>query len=201
MTFAFTRWPDTRPDCIVVKILNILVASFFGILIGRQFIHHKILRDWCGMRMFSGCKGTHMVCLWSWAFVMWQWGAYIWNPILKAMTKGDEDVYWKNYCRSELVMSKRSFCHMAAIGTWLGDAITLVMVCDQMLQDYSQYPWWRPTLRRIWCRHRVTLSLSFLFLGTMLMVTTWFIIQTGPGYEEIMGSIANTDEFSRAMLA
>merc|ERR1719316_727917 len=73
MTFGFTRWPDTRPDLCVLKILNIIAATAFGIFFGRQFIHHKVLRDWMGLRMFSGCKGTHMIGLWSWAFWMYIW--------------------------------------------------------------------------------------------------------------------------------
>merc|ERR1719163_530620 len=36
MTFCFTRWPDTRPDLCVLKILNVLLASFVGIFVGRQ---------------------------------------------------------------------------------------------------------------------------------------------------------------------
>merc|ERR1719487_2797843 len=105
--------------------------------------------------MFAGDKGTFLICFLTWVFMMYVWSFLVYNPLLKNLA--EEETYLASYTRSELRMSNRSFAHMAAMGTWLGDAITLVMCADQIFQDYQQYPWWRPGLRKVWNAHRIAL--------------------------------------------
>eukprot|EP00746_Dinoflagellata_sp_MGD_P144304 gnl/MRDRNA2_/MRDRNA2_77050_c0_seq1.p1 gnl/MRDRNA2_/MRDRNA2_77050_c0~~gnl/MRDRNA2_/MRDRNA2_77050_c0_seq1.p1 ORF type:complete len:665 (-),score=72.50 gnl/MRDRNA2_/MRDRNA2_77050_c0_seq1:343-2337(-) len=198
MTFVFTRWPDDG-GLVVLKLVNILFASILGVVFGRQVVHHKFLRNFCGLSAFQGCKGTWMVMLFTWAFFCFNWSWMIYNPILSAAA--DQDTYNKCFTRSELVMSSKSFCDMAAMGTWFGDAITWVMVTDQMLQDWSQYGWWAPGLRNFWTKHRIPLSLGYLFVGTLILILIWHVIDTGPTYDTGGGKHFSTDEFSRAMIA
>lgn len=199
MTFVFTRWPDNDPGLCVLKVFNVLLCSFLGCVFGRQVVHHKFLRNVCGLQAFSGCKGTWMTMLFTWAFFCFCWSWMIWNPILGAIA--DRETYDKCFSRSELVMSNKSFCDMAAFGTWAGDSITLVMVFDQILQDWSQYGWWRPGLRNWWMTVRIKFSLGFIAVGTLILVLMWHVVEGGPAYDSGWGEAFSTDEFSRAMLA
>ena len=60
----FTNYSGESGVLVSLKVGTWIVFSLFGLVIGRQIVHHKILRDGMNLTMFSENKGTWMVMFW-----------------------------------------------------------------------------------------------------------------------------------------
>ena len=140
----FTNYSGESGVLVSLKVGIWLVFSLFGLVIGRQIVHHKILRDGMNLTMFSENKGTWMVMFWTWCITLY-FGSIAYNMALEFYFE-DEHVDRETKLEDNMVTSNMGitftyFSIITATGTWLGDILTLFFVFDMMMQKHHIYPY------------------------------------------------------------
>lgn len=60
LSLIFSRYPD-EGGLYALKLFTVIGFILLGMFIGRQLVHHKLLRDKLKMNMFTESKGTWMI--------------------------------------------------------------------------------------------------------------------------------------------
>lgn len=144
---VLTKYSLLPAHLYLLKIFLVVISLVVGIVLGRQCLHHYLLRDKCGLRMFTKDNGTFLTMP-IMAAVMVYLASLGYNAMLpdKYLASGTITSY--------MGISNRTFGKVAQCGTWLGDLTTLVMVWDGMLQDGVVYPSWLRGCKRCWNERR-----------------------------------------------
>lgn len=117
-----------------------LLCTAIGIYIGRMWLHHRFLRDICGLSMFAENNGSFF------AMGLGVAGAYL----------GGGAVYnWMIPADAERVtrdtnMEARSFGKLLQCCSAAAHAVSAVQVVDGVLQDRQRYPNWACNLKYQW---------------------------------------------------
>lgn len=176
-----------------LKVALVVVALLCGLYVGRQCLHHYLLRDKLGLRMFHDDNGTFL-CMPVCCFIFVYAASKAYNAIIP-----DDDAY---QISGAMGFPNRSFGKFAQSCTWLGDLATVVMVWDAMFQDYTVYPQWATCWKGVWNKRfgayfRVVIVWCFI-LGTTSVV--WMgILSAGNGsmLDWNKQNLLHTDEMMR----
>eukprot|EP00658_Telonema_sp_P-2_P061442 TRINITY_DN50145_c0_g1_i2.p1 TRINITY_DN50145_c0_g1~~TRINITY_DN50145_c0_g1_i2.p1 ORF type:complete len:449 (-),score=106.48 TRINITY_DN50145_c0_g1_i2:109-1455(-) len=131
LTMLISRWPST-PGLVSLKIGLGVVTTLLGCVIGRQVVHHWLLRDKLRINMFEEADGSWTVMLITAVLMLWL-VSYPYNTIA-----GDDEPE----VSSNIGLRSFEFGVVAQMCTWLGDLWTWIVVLDSMLQDRVSYPDW-----------------------------------------------------------
>lgn len=139
--FFVLKWPEKLVHQIS-RVVLFIVVSLIGFLFGRFVIHHKFLRDLCGLQMFSENNGTLIVDFLVWVICFEMILPYPVNLIESGTTTGpitEPSVYryaqWGKFWQTT-----------AAIA----DTLAIVTISDAVMQDRTVWPEFAPRLKRIW---------------------------------------------------
>lgn len=194
-SFVCTKYPpEWGWRC--AKVLLWLVALFCGLVCGKYFIHHFLLRNLFRLKMFREEQGTWMIMLLT-VLVFVYMLSLVYNALLLS-AHPHPDAFRIN---ALMGVTNASFMKVAACGTWLGDFLTAWMVTDMMLQD-ELYPGWAPTLRAFWQTHgrtRIVIFWSVALLLSALVVS--LIVSDRISWDYLNREFVATTELSRAFLA
>lgn len=122
ISMIFRHYPEPI-GLLLLKWAAVVGSILLGLLVGKQLIHHKFLRDGLGLKMFSKEKGTWMVMFFSTILFVAVMGE-VWNFLLSSMSSRFEEWQVDSY----LGISNETFMKIAASGTWVGDYLTAYMV-------------------------------------------------------------------------
>ena len=112
-----------------LKLCLAIAAILLGCIVGRQVLHHLILRNCCKMEMFKEDQGTFM-CMPIMVFFF----VYLSSMIYNAACPDDQP-----HISGAMGITNRQFGKFAQCCTWLGDLLTIVFVWDSMFQDFTLY--------------------------------------------------------------
>jgi hypothetical protein len=200
ITFVLRLWPDpsTSPGLFICKLIIAPGFLLFGMYMGRQVFHHKLLRDRWGLPMFAENKGTWFIMFFTTILSLFL-GSELFNYFV---TVGSSKGAASELIHTDYIgLNNENFFRVAATGTWLGDSITAFMVIDMMLQDryYPDYVHWAPCGRRWW---QGKFRIIFFWSAMIIMTTIFALIVYG---DLIVWDEYNwgfyTNEAARAFLA
>lgn len=165
ISMMFGKYPwASAPGFAALKLILFLGFGLAGIIVGRQILHHWLLRDTCKLKMFKGDKGTFLcmpICFAIFVYI----GSMLYNatipPELPPITP-----YFG--------MNNRNFGKFAQCCTWLGDLSTVVMVWDAMFQDYDRFPNWAARFKETW-NHGCGGIFRVVATWLTIVVTTVFV--------------------------
>jgi hypothetical protein len=187
----FTRYPEGR-GLLALKIIVIIFAVASGLLIGRQMVHHRLLRDSMQLRMFAENKGTWMVMLCTSIFVLLGC-TWVYNKLILAISNANA----KYVIDRTFGLSNENYTKVAASFVWLADYVTLCIVLDIVLQD-KVYPEWGKAAREWYRKHRITI---FWFVTISSIVTVISVIATDSiNWDDYGNDFTSTSEFGRMVL-
>ncbi|XP_037087622.1 transmembrane protein 117-like [Pollicipes pollicipes] len=194
-SFVVTKYPPEW-NWKLGKVLIWVLAILCGMLIGKNFIHHIVLRQWTRLKMFRDEQGSWMVMFLT-VIVSLYIFSHVYNFIL-LLGYVNYQAYHVNSC---MYITNASLMKAAACGTWLGDLITALMVTDMMLQD-DLYPHWANRVRAFWRRNNLARILVFWvgsIVATVLVVT--LIVSDLISWDRLNRGFVATTELSRGFLA
>lgn len=194
-SFMCTKYPpEWGWRCL--KVLLWLVALFWGLVCGKYFIHHFLLRNLCRLKMFREEQGTWMIMLLTMLIFVYMF-SLVYNTFLMSAHPEPEPFR----INALMGITNANFMKFAACGTWLGDFLTAWMVTDMMLQD-QLYPSWARPLRTFWRSHDKTRIVIF-WSGTLILSTVviTLIVSDHISWDYLNREFVATTELSRAFLA
>jgi len=165
-------WPSSV-GLIFLRIALLLSALVFGMWFGVSCFHHRLLRDCCGLEMFSGSNGTWLVMGLSCAGTAIA-GGLAYNLIL--ISQPEEQI------TGATGFEIRTFGKIAQITSVSADLVAILMVTDAVLQDRTHYPRWAPRLKWLWidaCGGWVRILVIWCLAATGVSLTFWGILSTG----------------------
>ncbi|KAL3190123.1 hypothetical protein MRX96_020440 [Rhipicephalus microplus] len=194
-SFVCTKYPpEWGWRC--AKVLLWLLALFCGLVCGKYFIHHFLLRNLFRLKMFREEQGTWMIMLLT-ALVFVYMLSLVYNALLLSGHPRPDQFR----INALMGVTNASFMKVAACGTWLGDFLTAWMVTDMMLQD-ELYPSWAPALRAFWQSHGRTRIFVFWSVSLLLSaVVISLIVSDHISWDYLNREFVATTELSRAFLA
>jgi len=159
-----------------VKVMLLLIGLPVSFIFGRFVLHHWLLRNRLGLKMFSENNGTVLaeligLCLGT-KVVTWSWSAVVW--VLYGSSRAENYV-----ATAELGMTEEHLAYLLQILCAAGDTITLVMLLDSMLQDESQFKTWQTPLRAAWARSGVRLPATWLLISSLFAFEVFLITLYG----------------------
>jgi len=192
VSMVCTKWPDDS-TWYAVKFIFVLIGVLLGCVVGRQFFHHKVLRDWGKLRMFSKDKGS-----WTVMAASSIGGIFIAAQMYNALIPEHLE-----QITGYMGVTNREFGKVAQCGTWLGDVATIAMVWDMLLQDTKVFPKWAGDVKNFWihgCKGsaRVLIVWFNLILSTALVF--YAVMQSGDGKLFTWRASKGTDELTRLLL-
>lgn len=194
-SFVCTKYPpEWGWRC--AKTLLWLLALLWGLVCGKYFIHHFLLRNLLRLKMFREEQGTWMIMLLTGLLFVYML-SLLYNTLLLSAHPRPHAFR----INAQMGVTNASFMKVAACGTWLGDFLTAWMVTDMMLQD-ELYPGWAPSLRAFWQRHgrtRIVVFWSVSLLLSALVVS--LIVSDHISWDYLNREFVATTELSRAFLA
>lgn len=193
MSFLFT-WPSgAGPSLVRVALLVLAVLS--GVVVGRQVIHHRILRDCFKLSMFSDCNGT--------LFVITITGAL---NILIASVIYNIALSSEPQITGATGMELRHFCKLCQICSVTADIVAILMIWDSVFQDRDIYPKWGRYSKHLWndgCRGCLRVVFFWVAFVGGLTVTVVLILKTGKGEDDLRWDnrgVGGLTEVGRALL-
>lgn len=114
ISFLFTKYPSQFEWQLFKGGLG-FIAVVFGLICGKYFFHHFLLRRMLRLKMFRDESGTWMIMLISMVIICFCFSK-VYNIILR-MFHPDPTLYLIN---SRTGISYASFMKIAACGTWCG---------------------------------------------------------------------------------
>ncbi|XP_049268716.1 transmembrane protein 117 isoform X1 [Rhipicephalus sanguineus] len=194
-SFVCTKYPpEWGWRC--AKVLLWLLALFCGLVCGKYFIHHFLLRNLFRLKMFREEQGTWMIMLLT-VLVFVYMLSLVYNALLLSGHPRPDQFR----INALMGVTNASFMKVAACGTWLGDFLTAWMVTDMMLQD-ELYPSWAPALRAFWQSHGRTRIVVFWSVSLLLSaVVISLIVSDHISWDYLNREFVATTELSRAFLA
>eukprot|EP00928_Gymnodinium_smaydae_P040048 TRINITY_DN27226_c0_g5_i1.p1 TRINITY_DN27226_c0_g5~~TRINITY_DN27226_c0_g5_i1.p1 ORF type:complete len:654 (+),score=94.56 TRINITY_DN27226_c0_g5_i1:50-1963(+) len=177
------HWPSTA-GLVFLRLALILVALICGMWLGRQVLHHRILRDYCKLTMFKDCNGTlgpMLLCSAGTGYV----AALLYNV-----------VSGENALTGSMVMSMSQFCKMQQCASVSADLVAILMITDAVFQDTHHWPDWPGK----WCRCDLKKLWNDGLNGWFRVLTVWIVLISSLGltYWSIMhagiGEMFNTTD-------
>jgi len=165
-------WPS-KAGLILLRVVIILVCFILGMYTGRQWVHHRFLRDRLGLTMFEENKGT-MIIMVIVVFVYLYIGALVYNFSLG----GDTESPISSNTHLEFYKWGKVF----QIFSVFLDIVSIIMISDNVLQDKSFYPDWGLRVKHLWndaCGGWVRVIVSWLVFVALVSATTSGILSTG----------------------
>ncbi|XP_077561273.1 transmembrane protein 117-like isoform X4 [Haemaphysalis longicornis] len=194
-SFMCTKYPPEW-GWRAAKTLLWLLALLWGLVCGKLFIHHFLLRNLLRLKMFREEQGTWMIMLLT-ALLFVYALSLVYNTLLLSGHPRPEAFR----INAQMGVTNASFMKVAACGTWLGDFLTAWMVTDMMLQD-ELYPGWAPSLRAFWQRHGRTRIVVFWAVALLLSaLVVSLIVSDHISWDYLNREFVATTELSRAFLA
>lgn len=151
--------------------------------------------------MFAESKGTWWV-MFTGTIVWACFGSVVYNGALVVLLPGGASEARERgwFLNDELGVNNSVFVKAAAVGTWLGDSITALMVWDMVLQTDKMYPDWQPALRQRWNtgwdgRLRIVAFWTSIVVASVMVVVT--IGTNAINWDSINGGLIFTDEVRR----
>lgn len=198
VNMVIARWPSD--GLVVLKIFMLLIGIIVGCFLGRQVIHHRVLRDWLHLKAFRDkgeikdqgsffCMGIAVIP-----------SIFIASKIYNAMV-GDN----APQVGSNLGITNREFGKIAQCGTWLGDLATIVMVWDAMLQDPNMYVNWAKSFKGVYINGcngwlRVLFTWGLAGVSTALLFVSVFSAGGNGPYSWKSNGLVFSNEVSRVIV-
>lgn len=195
ISFVCTKYPSDWP-WIIVKVGLWLTAIFVGLIVGKYFVHHVLLRRILRLKMFRDEEGTWMIMLLS-VFISCYIFSIVYNCLLISFHYSPNGLV----INTRMGVSNANFMKAAACGTWLGDFFTAWMVTDMMLQD-NLYPGWATGLRAFW-RNYEHVRIVIFWSGSVGMsaLVIYLIVSDDISWDNLNHDFIASTELSRAFLA
>lgn len=134
------RWPES-PAFIALRFFLLFIFLCGGLYVGREFLHHWLLRDRWKLQMFDGDKGTFLPMGISFAIAMFL-GSVVYNALLPA---GEKPV------TGALGIEMRTFGKITQCFSWNADLFSILMITDAVLQDRHYWGDWAPSFKKCYC--------------------------------------------------
>lgn len=135
------KWPAS-PALQACRIVLSVAISLFSLWFGRQVIHHKFLRDFLGLQMFSENNGTLLVMFLTWVAFFEYCLPYPINLIetgtIEAPITEDSSLTYATW--------GKIWQSTAAIA----DMVSIITITDVVLQDRVVWPHFGVGLKRLW---------------------------------------------------
>lgn len=135
----------------------IFLSACGGLYIGRQWLHHWLLRDVCGLSMFGGTSGSFITMGLGVAGACLIGGA-IYNLLIPSDVAS---------VTGSTGMEARTFGKILQVSSAVAHVVAAVQVADGVMQDRQRYPSWGSHLKRHWRR-----SLG----GWVRVLCTWAVV-------------------------
>jgi len=167
----FCLWPREVPLG-VLRAALILVSLCLGIYVGRQWLHHRLLRDRLGLAMFEGSKGTWFVMT---------------VPVLSSLYLGAL-AYNRLIPRGAAPIEARTFVKVRNVAkafqclSVLLDIISIAQIVDAVLQDRHKYPQWAARFKDVWtkwCRGWVRVLVMWVLVIVSVALSFVSILRRG----------------------
>lgn len=152
----YTAWPKSG-GLMLFRLVLVVACLLAGCIIGRQQIHHRLLRDRWRLFMFADNMGSWMVMAVTCGFTSLI-GVAVWNVLMLAL--GDPML------SSAMGMEMNDFAKLAQTCSVFADLVAIIMVTDAVLQDQVKYPNWAKGLKK---RYREGLN------GWLRVVLVWVV--------------------------
>jgi len=117
----------------------IFLSCIAGLYMGRQWLHHRLLRDICALSMFAGGNGSFIMMGLGVAGACLAGGA-AYNWLVPSGVTGETD------------MEARTVGKILQILSAVAHTVAAVQVADGVMQDRQRYPNWASSLKRHWRR-------------------------------------------------
>lgn len=133
-------WPSGVGE-VLLRLVLIILSLVLGIYVGRQWLHHRFLRNCCRLSMFDGDKGVWFVELIVLPFALY--AAAIVNNLLVTGTV-NAPLSARTY---------RPYYQWGRVWQYISaflDVASIVQVVDVVLQDRQVYPDWAVWAKRVW---------------------------------------------------
>lgn len=133
-------WP-AEAGLILLRLVIILAFLALGVYVGRQWLHHRLLRDRLGLTMFEENKGTLAAMVVTLPFTLAA-GAIVYNLLVTGTVTGP--ISSRTY---------RPYNEWGKFWQYISvflDVSTIAQVLDVTLQDREVYPNWARGPKRIW---------------------------------------------------
>ncbi|RWS04943.1 uncharacterized protein B4U79_13815 [Dinothrombium tinctorium] len=195
ISFICTRYPKEWM-WIVIKVGLWVTAIFVGLIVGKYFFHHVLLRRVLRLKMFRDEQGTTLIMLIS-MFIC----CYIFSVIYNGLLISFHSNPFPYIINTKMGVTNANFMKAAACGTWLGDFFTAWMVTDMMLQD-NLYPGWAKSIRKFW-RHHGVVRIVIFWTGSVGMsaLVIYLIVSDDISWDNLNQDFIASTELSRAFLA
>lgn len=195
ISLLFTKYPAEMQWKFFKATLS-LMAIIIGLILGKYFLHHIILRRIFRLKMFRDESGTWMIMLIS-TFISCYIACQVYNSFLIMFHSNPKPFI----ITSKMGMTYSSFMKLAACGTWCGDFFTAWMITDMMLQD-NLYPNWAKGLRSFWHQH-ANIRILVFWVGSLLIAASVIniIMIDAICWDCLTVGLFSTTEFTRAFLA
>lgn len=164
------RWPPSALWCLA-KFGLFLGALILGLVVGKFLVHRLILKRCLRMKLFKESRGSFFVMTICAAITLFI-GALAYNFLITAFM----DDYMPYLLDGDMIVSNHTFAKIAQVLTFCGDAITLFLVLDMMLQERKHYKDWAVWLRNKWEGNVRVIAFWVTILSTIPMVTTLILL-------------------------
>lgn len=138
--FSFlAQWPADA-GLMISRLGLICLCCVAGIYAGRQWLHHLLLRDCCGLSMFVGTRGSFLpIGLMTFSSLMV--GSIVYNWIIPSAAQPITGATGVEAC----TFGKGLQC----VST-IARSIALLQILDGVLQDRHWYPDWADAVKTTW---------------------------------------------------
>lgn len=171
-------WPSSW-SLGLFRVFLIVTFGVFGAYVGRQWIHHRFLRDRLKLTMFADCKGTWFIMA-NTVVISLLASCFVYN----LAASSSEQI------GGAMGIQLRSFAKISQCCSVSADLIALTMILDSVLQDEEKYRQFLPSVKRAWRRtwggwmrvlaawiflfgSAIVLSVSVIFAGKEHAVVEW----------------------------
>lgn len=176
ISFCF-RWPKHAGACTLRAVL-ILTSIFCGAYVGRQFLHHQILRDRCRLSMFKEDKGTILIMAVGVIIFLFS-GAMIYNLLVPS---GESAI------SGATGLQMREFGKLTQIFSVTADIIAIAQIVDAVLQDTVYFPDWNRKFKAMWingCKGWFRVVSVWVVSISLLIMLVAGILSTGKETDDI----------------
>ncbi|CAK0898779.1 unnamed protein product [Prorocentrum cordatum] len=139
--FFIIAWPQ-RVEHQISRIVLFIVLTMFSFWFGRMVVHHKFLRDFCGLQMFSENNGTLLV-----NFIVY---VIFFEGVLPLPVN-----YIESGSTAEPVTEHSVLRYMDWGKIWqtmaaVADTLAIVTITDAVMQDRTVWPDFAPRVKWLW---------------------------------------------------
>eukprot|EP00929_Paragymnodinium_shiwhaense_P042140 TRINITY_DN21858_c0_g1_i1.p1 TRINITY_DN21858_c0_g1~~TRINITY_DN21858_c0_g1_i1.p1 ORF type:complete len:610 (-),score=40.34 TRINITY_DN21858_c0_g1_i1:60-1889(-) len=173
--FVLTLWrfPDIGGGIQFLRLCLILLAAACGAYLGRRWVHHRFLRDYLGLSMFTGCRGTFFVMGGTTGVTL-----ILAVGVHNMLMWGDAD----SQITGATGMQMRSFGKLTQSCSATADIVAIIQIFDTVLQDRYRYPAFLASFKKIYIDTWggwVRVVMAWVALVVLVAATIGAILATG----------------------